>query len=105
LAVWPGSPVLRCRPSGWRSCRSGAYAIGVYRHRWLPRHTADLAAVTAAAHVLLLLSFIVGSGFFSLEGAVITVVPALLWAWILLTGISMIRCTPQVALAARFGAP
>ncbi|HKC28977.1 MAG TPA: hypothetical protein VKB75_13275 [Jatrophihabitans sp.] len=83
----------------------GAFAVGVYRHRWLPRHTADLAAVTAVAHVVLLLSFIAGSGFFSLEGAVITVIPALLWAWILITGISMIRCTPQVALATRAGAP
>lgn len=75
-----------------------AYAVGVYRHRWLPRHTADLAAVTAAAHLLLLLSFIVGSGFFSLEGAVTTVIPAPLWAWILFTGIAMIRSTPPAGL-------
>jgi hypothetical protein len=63
-----------------------AYAIAVYTHRVFDRTTGHLAVATAAAHVLLLLSFIAGSGFFSLEGAVITVVPALLWIWIAYTG-------------------
>lgn len=69
----------------------GAFAISVYRDRWLPRYTADLAALTALAHAPLLLSFVVGSGFFSLEGAVITVVPAPLWAWNLMTGLALLR--------------
>ena len=55
-------------------------------HRAFDRLTAYLAVAAAIAHVLLLLSFIAGRGFFSLEGAVITVVPALLWAWIAWTG-------------------
>jgi hypothetical protein len=69
----------------------GAFATSIYRYRWLRRYTADLAAVTAAAHVLLLLSFVANTGFFSLEGAVITVIPALLWAWILITGVALMR--------------
>jgi hypothetical protein len=77
----------------------GAFAASIYSSRWLPRHTADLATGTAAAHVLLLLSFVVGSGFFSLEGAVIIVVPALLWAWILVTGIALMRSGQTGALA------
>jgi hypothetical protein len=63
-----------------------AYAAAVYRHRVLPGHTGHLAAAAAAAHLLLLLSFVVRDGFFSLEGLVITVVPALLFAWIADTG-------------------
>jgi hypothetical protein len=63
-----------------------AYAISVYTHRVFDRPTGHLAAAAAAAHLALLLSFIVDSGFFSLEGAVITVVPALLWIWIAYTG-------------------
>ena len=63
-----------------------AYAISVYTHRAFDRPTGHLAAATAATHVLLLLSFIVGNGFFSLQGAVITAVPALLWIWIAYTG-------------------
>ena len=62
-----------------------AFAIAVYAHRVFDRPTGHLAVAAAAAHVLLLLSFIVGSGFLSLEGAVITVVPALLWIWIAYT--------------------
>lgn len=70
-----------------------AYAVAVYRHSVFPRPTGHLAVVTAAAHVLLLLSFIVGHGFFSLEGAVIAVVPAPLWIWIASTG-STLRTKP-----------
>jgi hypothetical protein len=62
-----------------------AYAISAYTHGAFKRSTGHFAAAAAAAHVLLLLSFIVGNGFFSLQGAVITVVPALLWIWIAYT--------------------
>jgi uncharacterized protein with PQ loop repeat len=68
-----------------------AFAVAGYRHRVLPRYTAHLATAGAGGHVLLLLSFIVAAGFFSLEGAVIVVVPALLWAWILATGVALLR--------------
>jgi len=43
------------------------------------------------APLVLLLSFVIPVGIFSLEGQVITVVPALLGAWILATGITMMR--------------
>lgn len=77
-----------------------AFAVGTYRDGILPRYTAHLAAVCAAAHALLLLSFVAGTGFFSLEGPVIFVIPGLLWAWILATGIELIRAreTPDPGL-------
>lgn len=69
----------------------GAYALAAWRSRALPSYTAVLAAVTALTHAGLIASFIVPRGFWSLEGQVITVVPGLLWLWILLTGIEMMR--------------
>jgi len=66
-----------------------AFAIGAYRHGTFSRYTAHLAAAGAASHILLLASFIAGSGFLSLEGPVIIVIPAFLWAWILATGIEL----------------
>jgi hypothetical protein len=67
----------------------GAYAAAVYRTRELPRPTAHLAVLAAAAHVSLLLSFVVPTGFFSLQGLVIAVIPAPLWAWTLATGMAL----------------
>ncbi len=52
----------------------GGYAIGIYAYREMPRRSAHLATAAAAAHVVLLASFIATSGFFSLQGAVITVI-------------------------------
>lgn len=75
----------------------GAFAVGAYRDHVLPRHTAHLAASSAAAHTVLLLSFIAPGGFLSLEGPVIVVIPALLWAWILATGIALIRANRPLA--------
>jgi hypothetical protein len=69
----------------------GAFAAAVYAGKALPAYTAHVAAAGAVGHVLLLLSFIVPTGFFSLEGAVIIVVPGLLWIWILVTGIELLR--------------
>lgn len=77
-----------------------AFSVAVHKHEILPGYTAHLATLAAVAHVLLLLSFVVGSGFFSLEGAVITVIPATLWAWILATGIALLR-SDTVAAATR----
>jgi hypothetical protein len=68
-----------------------AYATAVYRWHFFPRRSAHLAVLTAVAHALLLLSFIVHNGFFSLEGLDIVVIPALLWVWIADTGIGMLR--------------
>jgi hypothetical protein len=74
----------------------GSYAWLTFRSRHLPAWTAALGAVGAVAHVLLLASFVVSAGFFSLEGQVITVIPATLFVWILGTGIAMLRdASPQ----------
>jgi hypothetical protein len=68
----------------------GSYAVVAFRHSALPWFTAWLAAIAAAAHVVVLCSFVIPRGFFSLEGQVITVVPGLLFAWILTTSIAML---------------
>jgi hypothetical protein len=68
----------------------GAYAADVWRTERLPRWTAALAVVGAVAHVVLLASFLVGDGFFSLEGQVITGIPATLFVWVLGTGSAML---------------
>ena len=79
----------------------GSYAWLTFRSRHLPAWTAALGAVGAVAHVLLLASFLVSAGFFSLEGQVITVIPATLFLWILGTGIAMLRdASPQGQSAA-----
>ena len=70
------------------------YAVAVYQRTTMPRRTAHLAAAAGAAHVLLLLSFVVPTGFFSLQGGVITAIPALLFAWIAYTGVAMIKFPP-----------
>lgn len=67
----------------------GAYAVATYRHHVFAPATGIVAAATAVAHVLLLLAFIVGRGFFSLQGAVIAVIPALLFLWIAQTGTTL----------------
>jgi hypothetical protein len=69
----------------------GAYAWINARARVLPQSTSVLAGIAAAAHVLLLASFVVSDGFFSLEGQVITVIPALLFGWIFTTAVAMLR--------------
>jgi hypothetical protein len=69
----------------------GSYAALTFESRHLPLWTAWLAAVGAAAHVLLLASFLVSDGFLSLEGQVITAIPATLFLWNLGTGIALLR--------------
>jgi hypothetical protein len=68
----------------------GSYAALVFRSSALPRWTAWLGVVGALAHIALLASFVVSEGFFSLEGQVITALPATLFIWILGTGIAMV---------------
>jgi hypothetical protein len=68
----------------------GAYAALTLRHQHLPRWTAVLAAICAGAHVVLLASFLVDEGFFSLEGQVITAIPATLFFWVLATGVALL---------------
>lgn len=54
----------------------GSYAALVFGSTALPRWTAWLGVVGALAHVALLGSFLISDGFFSLEGQVITPIPA-----------------------------
>jgi hypothetical protein len=68
-----------------------AYAAVVLPSTHLPRHTAGLAIFTAAAHVLLLLSLVTPHGPLSLEGPLITVMPGLLFAWILTVALTLGR--------------
>jgi hypothetical protein len=68
----------------------GSYAALVFRSTALPPWTAWLGLVGALAHVALLASFVVSAGFFSLEGQVITAIPATLFLWIIGTGIAML---------------
>jgi hypothetical protein len=67
-----------------------SYSALVWRTAKLPRWTAVLAGIGAVAHVVLLASFLVGHGFFSLEGQVITAIPATLFVWVLGTGAAML---------------
>jgi hypothetical protein len=67
-----------------------AYAVVVRRTEALPLVTAHLAVIAAISHIALLASFFVRSGFFSLEGAVIMVIPGTLFAWIACTGVAMV---------------
>jgi len=69
----------------------GSYAALIFLGGPAPRWTAWLAVLGALAHVALLASFVVADGFFSLEGGVILAVPATLFAWIVGTGIAMLR--------------
>lgn len=68
-----------------------AFTIAVWRHDLTSRYVGVLAGLTAGTHGALLSSLIVPSGHLSLEDYPITVVPALLWAWILATGIHLTR--------------
>lgn len=76
-----------------------AYAALIIRTGILARSTARIAVIAAVAHVLLLFTFLPRSGFLSLEGQVITAIPAALFIWIAATSIAMLRArSPQAAL-------
>lgn len=66
-----------------------SYATLVLRDGCLPRWTAWLGVVAALAHIVLLASLLITSGFFSLEGGVTIAIPATLFAWIVGTSIAM----------------
>jgi hypothetical protein len=66
-----------------------SFAAAVLTTKHLPRHTAGLAIVAAAVHVLLIASLVIPRGVLSLEGPMITAAPALLFAWILATALTL----------------
>jgi len=69
----------------------GSYAALVFRGGCLPRWTADLAVIAALAHLVLIASLVITSGFFSLAGGVTMAIPATLFAWIIGTSIVLMR--------------
>jgi hypothetical protein len=68
----------------------GSYAALVFGSDRLPNWTASVAAVAALAHLTLLASLLVTSGFFSLEGGVTIAIPATLFAWIVGTSFALV---------------
>jgi hypothetical protein len=73
----------------------GSYATQVFRDSRLPGWTAWVAVVAALAHLVLLASLVITSGFFSLEGGVIIAIPATLFAWIIGTSIVLLRTNDE----------
>lgn len=69
----------------------GAYAAHVLSDRRLPALTAWIAIAAALANLVLLASFVLRSGFFSLEGGVIIAIPGTLFVWILAMSIVLLR--------------
>ena len=69
----------------------GSYATQVLSDSRLPAWTAWIAAAAALAHIVLLASLVIPSGLFSLEGGVIIAIPAMLFAWITVTSIVLLR--------------
>lgn len=67
----------------------GAYAAHVFGDNRLPAWTAWIAV--AVANLVLLVSLVVRSGFFSLEGGVIIAIPGTLFVWILAMSIVLLR--------------
>jgi hypothetical protein len=75
-----------------------AHAYGAQRALW----SARLALLGSVAHLLLLASLVLRSGFFSLAGGVTIAIPATLFAWITGTALVMIAVAPS---ARRLGSP
>lgn len=71
----------------------GSYAASVLAEGGLPRWSAWIAIFAALSHLLLLASLVISSGFFSLAGGVTIAIPGTLFAWILGTGIVLMRAS------------
>jgi hypothetical protein len=71
----------------------GSYATQVLSDSRLPAWSAWIAVAAALAHIVLLASLVIPSGFFSLQGGVIIAIPATLFAWVLATSIVLLRTT------------
>jgi hypothetical protein len=69
----------------------GAYATHAFRDARLPTWSTWIATVAALAHLLLLCSLVIRSGFFSLTGGVTIAIPGTLFAWILATSVLLLR--------------
>lgn len=76
----------------------GSYAALVFRCGRLPAWTAWVAIVAALAHLVLVASLLITSGFFSLEGGVTIAIPATLFVWITGTSMAMMAAVRSEAL-------
>ncbi len=74
-----------------------AYAAQVFRDGRLPGWTAWVAVAAAVANLMLLASLVIRSGFFSLEGGVIIVIPGTLFVWIIGMSVMMMRTDRSAA--------
>jgi hypothetical protein len=71
----------------------GSYAALVFDSGPFPEWTAWVAVVAALAHLVLLASLLITSGFFSLQGGVTIAIPGLLFAWIAATSVVLTQTT------------
>jgi hypothetical protein len=67
-----------------------SYAVIAVRASEVATWTGWVAVLGAVAHVVIAASFLLPSGFFSLEGGVIVAVPVTLFLWILATSLSLV---------------
>jgi hypothetical protein len=76
------------------------FAVVAWRTACFPRATIGIAIVAAAAHVVLVFSLVVPSGFFSLDGQIITAAPATLFTWLAACAVVLLgRYDPVQVLA------
>ena len=68
-----------------------AYATATLCYGGLPRWTGWLAAVGVVPHLVIAGSFMVGDGFFALQGDVTLWVPLTLFGWILGASVALTR--------------
>jgi hypothetical protein len=69
----------------------GSYATLAFGSGRLPTSTAWTALIAALAHLVLLASLMIKSGFFSLQGPVTIAIPGTLFAWILTMSVVLLR--------------
>jgi hypothetical protein len=69
----------------------GAFAAIALRGRLIHGASAWLAVLAAVAHLAIVFTFAFESGFLSLEGFGIVAIPATMFAWMLATGIALLR--------------
>jgi hypothetical protein len=69
----------------------GAYAGLVLRRGCLPAWTAWLAVLGVVTHVFIAASFVSHGALLSVEGSVIYLVPGTFFAWIVATGVALLR--------------
>jgi hypothetical protein len=70
------------------------FAVHIAQSRLLPAFTVWIAILAAVSHAALVITPFLNEGFFSLEGQVITAVPATLFLWLLVVSIALLYRPP-----------